>query len=559
MENFYKWYNEKPNLYDSELSLLKRGLGGIFKLIKTIEPSDENMRVQVFGSIVFDEGREQGVQIIFPAKYPISPPKIFAMDFTFDESHNIKTKNIHNFNKGNQYSDGSICLFSRDLWNNDHHNIGWCLKRAKNWLISANSKDGFKQSEIIDEVPVSIPYQGQVILPKHVHLPKNVNTGEITLTQFKPDFYIHETNIIPTSPFTLILNKEIFQWIKVKRSIKVKNILSPIDPNNYASLIVKYLGQEFLKKNNNKLLNIAFFIPDDPIHWHFFKVQLQDNQFKIIKYYISRIVEDELYLRTKDVFDNKILINKRVTIIGLGALGSEVAKSLSRNGVGHFNLYDNDIFEIGNSIRHAADLYYIGERKVDVVKNLILRSNPNITVNEFFIDVLDDDELVEESLSNSDLCIVLTAEDSVDYFFNDYYAKKYRIPFIFGRVSNGGLSGSIQVVEIGKSPCLRCLSLANEDTLPVPKKDLKFKELSMEYGSCSLPPLPGSEVDTKEIALQISRISLQCLLDNNDSNYPNMSGKQFFWHGPMGSASHSPFSWEIKNLNKVIDCPHCHE
>ena len=558
MEDIYKWYNKQPNLYNSELSLLKRGLGGLFKLIKILEPSNENKRVQVFGTIVFDGEKEQGIQIIFPAKYPISPPKIIAADIIFDKNGNLIKKSIHHFNKGNQYSDGSICLFSKDLWNMEHHNIGWCLQRTKNWLISANSKEGFKKSEIVEEIPAPIAYHGQVILPRHIKMPKNNNKGEIVLTLFKPDFYIHEVNIIPTSPFTQSNLKETFKWIKVKRSIKVKNLLSPNDPNNFASLIVKYLGHEYLKTNGTNLLNIAFFIPDDPIHWHFFKIRVQNDQFQIIKYYISRIVEDELYLRTKDVFDNKILINKRATIIGLGALGSEVAKSLSRNGVGHFNLFDNDVFEIGNSVRHAADLYYIGERKVDVVKNLILRSNPNITVNEFFVDVLDDDELVEESISNSDLCIVLTAEDSVDYFFNDYYAKKYPIPFIFGRVSTGGLSGSIQVIEIGKTPCLRCLSSTNEDTLPVPKKDLKFKELSMEYGSCSTPPLPGSEVDTKEVALQISRIALQCLLNGN-SNYPEIAGKQFFWHGPMGSDSHDPFTWEIKNLSINKNCKICNE
>ena len=178
-------------------------------------------------------------------------------------------------------------------------------------------------------------------------------------------------------------------------------------------------------------------------------------------------------------------------------------------------------------------------------------------MNGYTIDVLDDDSLVEECLKKSDLCLVLTGEDNVDYFFNDYYAPRYNIPFIFAGVSPGGLSGSIQVVEKGATACLRCLSNLKVDTLPKPKLKIDFKELPLEYGSCSAPALPGSEIDTKEIALQVSRISIQCLLKDSNTKYPLLTGKQFYWHGPHGPATHEPFSWEIKNIEKDKKCEYC--
>ncbi len=285
-------------------------------------------------------------------------------------------------------------------------------------------------------------------------------------------------------------------------------------------------------------------------------VQVKLNQVQVI-YYISRNIENELYHRIRDVFDDSVLKQKKVTVIGLGAIGSEVAKSLARNGIGHFNLFDNDTFEIGNSVRHAADLFYVGENKTSVVKQLILRSNPNISVNEFPIDVLDDNGMLEQSLAQSDLCLVLTAEDSVDYLINDVYITKYNIPFVFARVSAGGLSGAVQIVHHTKTSCLRCLSKYGADILPVPSQSKRYDELSPEYGRCSTPALAGSEIDTKEVAIQVSRISMQLLLENHNSTYAIQFGDQFYWHGPFGSAEYAPFTWQITKLEKHPDCGLC--
>jgi molybdopterin/thiamine biosynthesis adenylyltransferase len=302
--------------------------------------------------------------------------------------------------------------------------------------------------------------------------------------------------------------------------------------------------------------NFALFIPDEPNPWHFFKLPINGQQVQIL-YFISRNIEKELYHRTKDVFSNIVLKKKRVTIIGVGAIGSEVARSLARNGVGHFNLFDNDTFEIGNSVRHAADLFFIGDNKSFVAKQLILRSNPNITVNAYPIDVMHDQGILEQSLSASDICIVLTAEDNVDYLMNDIYSKHYDIPFLFARVSAGGLSGSVQVVRQKMTACLRCLSLHDADKLPQPKEAKQFTELAPEYGSCSSPAVPGSEVDTKEVALQVTRIALQLLLENESSSYAKRLGDQYYWHGPHGSEDATPFTWTTSLTKKHSSCELC--
>lgn len=558
----YLWHEQQSfkNLYESEIDILQRGLNGDFKLLKLFDPTQTEGRIVVIGELSFGVNQKQGIQIIFPTKYPFSSPKVISGTFNSDKDGGFMNPfQPKNFNKGNQYIDSSLCLFEKELWNKDEHNIGWVLRRAQKWLMSANSKRGFLKADIIEEYPALMQHSGQVLIPKEIKLPKFKKSGQFELTQFKHNYYIFEQNVLTEPTFTNNIGKEIFKWFRFKNEITLKKLFPKgLNGNEFLIILKSRFGFDII---NSNVKNIAIYLPGDDTQWYFFKLIPQNlgNQINFrFEYFIARNISSELYLRTKDIFDDKILMGKRVTIIGVGAIGSEVAKSLAKNGVGNFNLFDMDTFEIGNSIRHAADLYYIGEKKTEVVKQLILRTNPNINVNTFNIDVLNDNGLLETALSESDLCIVLTAEDSVEYLINDHYINNYDIPFVFARASIGALSGAIQVVD-SDSACLRCLSIEEVDKLPITKNKVKFLELKPEYGSCSSPPLPGSEIDTKEIALQVARVSIQCLMKKEHSNYAKLSHKQFYWHGPYGSKDQEPFTWEMKEYEKSKDCYICNK
>lgn len=556
MEDIYNW-NKDPllaNLLDAELGVLKRGLGGDFELVKLFDLSETGGRIICVGHLTYDSEKKQSIQIMFPTKYPYAPPRILAVTLNFSkEGVLLFPINPFHFGKGNQYGDGALCLFRNDFWNPKLHNIGWVLRRAQKWLRSATSVNGFKPDEIVEEHTAPINHIGQVLLPKKIELPIGAKTGELVLTQFKPNHFILIDNYLTNSPFSLKINKESFKWYKFREGESFRSLFPNFNAQVFIQLFDTRFGENLLEGSQQK--NMALHIPSDDNPWHFFKI-INTGMGIQIHYLLAHTLSQELYLRTANIFDDQVLLTKRVTIIGLGAIGSEVAKSLARNGVGHFNLFDGETFEVGNSVRHAADLFYIGENKVDVVKALIQRSNPNITVNPYRIDVLNDSGILEENLKNSDLCIVLTGEDSVDYMINDKYAPKFRIPFVFARVSPGAVSGSIQIVE-SNSACLRCLSAQDLDKLPVPVSDINYSELKPEYGSCSVPPLPGSEIDSKETAIQVSRIALQLLLPENNTTYPAISGRQYYWHGPFGSPSAAPFTWEIKNYSKDTNCNVC--
>ncbi len=558
----YKWHEDPKlaNLYQAEVGTLTRGLGGEFELVKLFDPSETEGRIVAVGNLVYGDGQKQAIQIIFPTKYPYAHPRVLTVAIALGKNGEL-TYPIQpiNLGKGNQYGDGAMCLFEKSFWNRHEHNIGWLLRRAQKWLRSANSPTGFKLDEIVDERAAPLAHIGQVLIPKKIVLPDEAETGEFVLNQFKPNHYILVDNQLTNSPFQFHLNKEVFRWYRLDMGVTFKTFFPVFNAQAILDVFQIHFGLNVSEGAPTK--NVALYMPGDDNLWHFFKFIVNHGPLGIqitFNYLVARTLDEELYLRISGVFDYDELLKKRVTIIGLGAVGSEVARSLSRNGIGHFNLFDSDTFEVGNLIRHAADLFFVGDGKVDVAKALIQRSNPNITVNTYRVDVLNDAGLLEKILAKSDLCLVLTGEDAVDYMINDQYVKYFEIPFVFARLSAGAMSGSIQIVD-KNTPCLRCLSATNRDQLPKPKTNSKYTQLKPEFGSCSTPPLPGSEIDSKEIAQQVSRIALQLLLPETNTTYPKLSGRQFYWHGPFGSDTAPPFSWEIHNYGKYLECNVCKE
>ena len=69
-----------------------------------------------------------------------------------------------------------------------------------------------------------------------------------------------------------------------------------------------------------------------------------------------------------------------MTIAGLGGLGSNVAYSLARIGVGHLHLIDFDVVDITNLNRQQYFMEHIGMPKTDALKSLLLKINPYLDI-----------------------------------------------------------------------------------------------------------------------------------------------------------------------------------
>lgn len=112
------------------------------------------------------------------------------------------------------------------------------------------------------------------------------------------------------------------------------------------------------------------------------------------------------------------LAGTRIGIVGLGSIGSKIAVSLARAGVGRFDLIDDDIIHVGNLDRHDADWRDIGLHKVDSVARRIGLVSSNVEVSARRVAIgaqVSTTEMatVDGALNECDLIIDATADPEV--------------------------------------------------------------------------------------------------------------------------------------------------
>lgn len=149
------------------------------------------------------------------------------------------------------------------------------------------------------------------------------------------------------------------------------------------------------------------------------------------------------------------LLDSRVTLIGCGALGSVLADTLVRAGVGFVRIVDRDFVELNNLQRQVLfDERDVAERlpKAEAARSKLSRINSEVTVEA----VVDDANSTNIEALIDGVQLILDGTDNFDtrYLINDA-AVKHRIPWIYGACVSA--TGLVMPIIPGDTPCLRCL------------------------------------------------------------------------------------------------------
>ncbi|MBN2377795.1 MAG: ThiF family adenylyltransferase [Sedimentisphaerales bacterium] len=151
----------------------------------------------------------------------------------------------------------------------------------------------------------------------------------------------------------------------------------------------------------------------------------------------------------------KRLSRSRVTLIGCGALGSNLADMMVRAGVGHLTIVDRDFVELNNLQRQCLfNEKDIADNlpKAEAAARKLRLINSGVEITPLVADA--NHESIEYFTDSADLILDGTDNLQTRFLINDV-AVKHSIAWVYGACL--AATGMAMVIRAGGKPCLRCL------------------------------------------------------------------------------------------------------
>ena len=291
-----------------------------------------------------------------------------------------------------------------------------------------------------------------------------------------------------------------------------------------------------------------------------------NSEWKITPYLVKR--HNKEYLLERGGADQS-LINKKVTIIGCGSVGSDIALTLAKAGVGELTLIDKEGLDADNIYRHNLGgnyLNFIPDSKTGVVKghykvnaiSLKLRGElPFIKLNPKtanFLEVNTDNDLLK-----SDVIIVAVGSPTVSLLINKKLKELGLNKVIFcwnEAASYGGHSLSLDL-DIS---CLECIYTSNSGfTMESHISLLKLgQNISNNLTGCAGVFTPFSYLDSSQTAAIATKQCIDLLMHNIHSKALSWKGDDNKDLDVTNRYTSMPLKEEI-NLNQHIKCRICNE
>ena len=149
------------------------------------------------------------------------------------------------------------------------------------------------------------------------------------------------------------------------------------------------------------------------------------------------------------------LLESKVLLVGCGALGSVIANTLVRAGVGFLRIVDRDFLEKNNlqrQVLYDEDDVASGLPKSVLAAKRLAKINSEVNLEPVVADVTS--ENIREFCTDVDLILDGTDNFETRFLINDA-ALSLNLPWVFGGCL--GCDGQSMTILPGQTPCLRCL------------------------------------------------------------------------------------------------------
>jgi molybdopterin/thiamine biosynthesis adenylyltransferase len=205
-------------------------------------------------------------------------------------------------------------------------------------------------------------------------------------------------------------------------------------------------------------------------------------------------------------------------LVGCGSIGSDLLFLLTRSGIKHFTLIDNDELKIENTYRHFLGMNKSLESKtkVQLLKEEFENRYPNVQIKTIENEVVDTIENGIIDLNDFDLILVAIGDPNIERRLNKLILES-STPAIFTWVEAYGIGGHALVVNNGGKGCYECLidsELRMYSTF-AGKSDVPFIK---NMNGCAGSFTPYGSIDSMETAILASRLVLRYLYDDIKGN-----------------------------------------
>lgn len=467
-------------------------------------------------------GKELGFQMRYPSIFPDTPPMIFTDDQSRISNH--------------QYAaDGELCL--------EH--------RPDNWRSSITGADMVASCHrlIIEERPEG----GEVVHARSAHMKSLGRDLRSKLCRFlMTESDLIAVNALPeytSEALSLSDRKAASTFISSINHIGsnesplwASDLVLPKGDRDETGTVVRVPGfrechnisVDALKNllEGAKLDNLCDVILDidasthllmgDEDKWELFWLYGDAKDRKVINYTTVIVPADRQRLPIG--FDQ--LADKKVGIVGCGSVGSKIAASLCRTGVGKFLLIDEDIFFPGNVVRNELGLNETGAHKAHALRDRLTNLAPKADVKALRIS-LGGQESAEfmagalEGLSDCDLLIDATASPTAFNMIASIATRNEK-PMIWAEVFAGGIGGIVARAR----PKLDPIPLAARDQIDVWCNDQGVDWIRLDNAgqydgqSEDGAPLIADDADVSVISSHAARFAIDILARPDAGIFP---------------------------------------
>ena len=224
-----------------------------------------------------------------------------------------------------------------------------------------------------------------------------------------------------------------------------------------------------------------------------------------------------------------VLAEKGVGIVGLGSVGSKLALTLARAGVGRFCLVDDDLLHPSNLVRHDGDWVHVGQHKVDAVADRIGFVSPSSTIVRHRVRLVGQESAATTAaattaLGRCDMIIDATANPKV---FNllAHVARQSSQPMVWLEVFGGGIGGLVARARPKRDaePFTLRQAISDAANRIATEKDVETPAGADGYEAAlgDEPPMIAGDADVAIIAHIAAEYILDALSCREPSRFPH--------------------------------------